>query len=85
MEQLFYEADVEEHQQDERTQVDDEAVQNVLVEDLIRFILKKFATTVSSDRRKRLRSSNVQVGSVTNLKRRGCGRVTVNVVLEKSW
>ena len=43
--QLSDETDVEEDQQAERTQIDDEAIQNVLVDDLVRFTVHEFAAT----------------------------------------
>ena len=52
LQQLPDEADVEEHQQAERTQIDDQAVENVLVDDLIRLVHHQLATTVFLGQRK---------------------------------
>lgn len=52
LEQLPDKADVEEHQQAERTQIDDQAVENVLVDDLICLVIHQLATTVFPGQRK---------------------------------
>jgi len=67
LQQLPDEADVEEHQQTERTEIDDQAVQNVLVDDLIRLVLHQLAAAVCLSQRKRRRGGYVQVRRVVDV------------------
>jgi len=65
LQQLAYYADVEEHQQTKRSQVDDQAVENVLVDDLVGLALDQFAATVLLSHPHRLRCACRDVRTVS--------------------